>query len=73
MKHLATADNMLIATFWRDVLQSAGIRCEIRNRFIGGAVSELPFDQVSTQLWLLDERDMKAAEQLRGIYAIRLV
>ncbi len=64
MKYLATADNLLIATLWRDVLQSAGIRCEIRNRFIGGAVGELPADQVSPQLWLLDERDRRAAEQL---------
>ena len=64
MKYLATIDNLLIATLWRDVLETAGIRCDIRNRFAGGAVGELPVDQVLPQLWLLDEEDRTTAEQI---------
>jgi hypothetical protein len=64
MSYLVTADNLMIATLWRDVLQSAGVRCEIRNRFIGAGIGELPADQVSPQLWLTNENDRRAAEQV---------
>jgi hypothetical protein len=64
MKRIATADNLLIATLWHHMLKDAGIRCEIRNQFIGGAVGELPADQVSPQLWLLHDEDQQRAEEL---------
>ena len=63
-KRLAAADNLMIATLWHDVLRSAGIRCEVRNRYIGGAVGELPADQVAPQLWLVDDRDEPRAVAL---------
>lgn len=58
---LASADNLLIATLWQRVLQDAGIRCDIRNRYIGAAVGDLPADQVAPQLWLRDDRDHATA------------
>ncbi len=64
MKRLLSADNLLTATLWQEVLESAGIRCQLRNRFIGGAVGELPADQVAPQLWLLDDRDEVRARSL---------
>jgi len=64
VKRLVSADNLLTATLWQQVLQSAGIPCELRNRFISGAVGELPTDQVSPQLWLIDERDEERANTL---------
>ena len=64
MKLLVTADNLLTATLWQNVLASAGIACELRNRFLGGAVGDLPADQVRPQLWLADARDETAARAL---------
>jgi len=64
MKLLVTADNLLTATLWQNVLASAGIACELRNRFLGGAVGDLPADQVRPQLWLADARDETAARTL---------
>jgi len=64
MKRLVTADNLMTATLWQAVLESAGIRCQLRNRFISGAVGELPTDQVAPQLWLFDDDDSARAEQL---------
>jgi hypothetical protein len=58
---IATADNLLIATLWQRVLESAGIRCEIRNRFACGAAGELPIDASMPQLWLIDDRDAVSA------------
>ncbi len=64
MKRLAGADNLLIATLWQRMLESAGIRCEVRNRYLGGAVGELPTDQAAPQIWLADERDEPRARVL---------
>jgi len=64
MKALVTADNLLTATLWQRVLESAGIRCELRNRFLGGAVGDLPADQVAPQLWLVDAGDEDQARAL---------
>lgn len=64
MKLLTRADNLLIATLWQQMLQAADIRCEVRNRYIGAAVGELPTDQVAPQLWLLDDRDEPHARSL---------
>lgn len=64
MKRLATADNLLTATLWQQVLQDAGIACDVRNQFLGGAVGELPADQVAPQLWLRDAGDEDRARAL---------
>jgi hypothetical protein len=64
MKFLASADNLMIATLWQQVLEAAGIRCDVRNRYIGAAVGELPADQVAPQVWVRDERDEERARAL---------
>jgi rubrerythrin len=64
MKFLASADNLMIATLWQQVLETAGIRCDLRNRYIGAAVGELPADQVAPQVWIRDERDEERAKAL---------
>ena len=57
MKLLTRADNLLIATLWQRMLEAAGIPCDVRNRYIGAAVGELPADQVAPQVWIRDDRD----------------
>ena len=64
MKLLTRADNLLIATLWQRMLEGAGIACEIRNRYIGAAVGELPADQVAPQIWIRDDRDDDRARAL---------
>ena len=64
MKLLTRADNLMIATLWQRMLESAGIRCEIRNRYIGAAVGELPADQVAPQIWVRDDSDEERAKSL---------
>lgn len=61
MRFLASADNLMIATLWQRMLEAAGIRVDVRNRYIGAAVGELPADQVAPQLWLRDARDHASA------------
>jgi rubrerythrin len=64
VKLLTRADNLMIATLWQQMLETAGIRCEVRNRYIGAAVGELPADQVAPQIWLRDDRDEERAKTL---------
>jgi rubrerythrin len=64
MKLLTRADNLMIATLWQQMLETAGIRCEVRNRYIGAAVGELPADQVAPQIWLRDDDDEERATAL---------
>jgi rubrerythrin len=64
VKLLTRADNLMIATLWQRMLESAGIECEIRNRYIGAAVGELPADQVAPQVWIRDDRDEERAKTL---------
>jgi len=64
MKFLASADNLMIATLWQQVLETAGIRCDLRNRYIGAAVGELPADQVAPQVWIRDDADEGRARAL---------
>ncbi len=64
MKLLTGADNLMIATLWQRMLETAGIRCEVRNRYLGAAVGELPADQVAPQIWITDDRDEPRARTL---------
>lgn len=64
MKLVTRADNLLLATLWQQMLQSAGIECEIRNRYIGAAVGELPADQVAPQIWVRNDADAAKAGEL---------
>lgn len=64
MKLLTRADNLLIATLWQQMLADAGIDCELRNRYIGAAVGELPADQVAPQIWVRDDDDLPRATAL---------
>lgn len=69
MKLIARADHPLQAAIWADTLRAAGIRCEVRNTALSGALGEIPFLECAPQIWLLDERDADRAhavlQQLR--------
>ncbi len=64
MRRLVSANSLLIATLWTRVLEDAGIRCDIRNRFIGAALGEMPADQVSPEIWIRHDRDLVVAQTL---------
>ncbi len=57
MKLLLRADHPVLAAIWADTLRAAGIRCEVRNTALSGALGEIPFLECAPQLWVnaLDE------------------
>ncbi|MEP6608877.1 MAG: DUF2007 domain-containing protein [Burkholderiaceae bacterium] len=68
MRLLARADNLLQASIWADTLRAAGIRCDLRNTALSGALGEIPFLECAPQLWLrLDSDEPRAREILQRL------
>lgn len=59
----ATADPVQ-AGWLESLLQAAGIDCMLRNRYLGGALGELPPNECWPELWVLEDRDASAAERI---------
>ncbi|HEU4621862.1 MAG TPA: DUF2007 domain-containing protein [Burkholderiaceae bacterium] len=57
MKLLMRAPDLVTAHHWVNVLRSAGIRCELRNTALAGALGEIPFLEAAPQLWVNDVFD----------------
>jgi hypothetical protein len=64
MLRLMHAPNPVIGQHWVNVLAAAGISCELHNRYLNGALGEIPADQCAPELWLVDERDETLARKL---------
>ena len=64
MMKLTRAPNVVIGQHWVNLLAAAGIACELHNRYLSGAIGEIPADQCAPELWLVDERDEMLARKL---------
>jgi len=62
MRKIYSAESIVEISHLRNVLESAGIRCQIRNDRLSGAVGEIPFVECWPELWLVDERDALRAK-----------
>lgn len=67
MKLFARADQPVQAAIWADTLRAAGIRCEVRNTTLSGALGEIPFLECAPQLWLDARDEARAREILRQL------
>ncbi|WP_206955797.1 putative signal transducing protein [Trinickia acidisoli] len=61
---LTRAPNFVIGQHWVNLLATAGIECELHNRYLNGALGEIPADQCAPELWLVDERDEMLARRI---------
>jgi hypothetical protein len=64
MLRLTRAPNLILAQHWANVLTTAGVPCEVHNRYLQGAMGEIPADQCAPEIWILDERDEQLALRL---------
>jgi hypothetical protein len=64
MKRLTQAPNLVIATLWADVLNSAGFDVTVQRAFASSIAGEIPPDQACPELWIGDEAQAAAARQL---------
>lgn len=58
------APNAVIGQHWVNLLTVAGIPCELHNRYLHGALGEIPAEQCAPELWLIDERDAAIARTI---------
>jgi hypothetical protein len=63
MKRVYAADSLVQVVHVRNVLQAEGIRAELRNERLGGAVGEIPFLEAWPELWVA-ELDFDHAQEL---------
>ena len=64
MKKLTTSESMVMIHHWKNILESEGIACELRNEHLGSIMGEVPFMEVWPQLWIVNDLDFDRAEQL---------
>ncbi|MDR5780021.1 DUF2007 domain-containing protein [Caballeronia sp. LZ065] len=64
MKRLTRAPNLITAQHWVNVLATAGVPCELHNRYLNGAMGEIPADQCAPEIWITDDRDEALALRL---------
>jgi len=46
---LMRAPNLIIGQHWVNVLEAAGIACELHNRYLNGALGDIPADQCAPE------------------------
>lgn len=64
MKKLTTSESLVTISHWKNLLESEGIRCELRNQHLGSIMGEMPFVEVWPQLWIVNDLDFDRAQQL---------
>lgn len=64
MKRVYVSADPVQCGWLESILVSAGIRCLVRNNYLGGAIGELPLNEAWPEIWVIDERDARLAEGL---------
>ena len=64
MKKLTSSESLVTINHYKNVLESEGIPCQIRNEFLGGIAGEMPLQEIWPELWLINDIDYDRAKQL---------
>jgi hypothetical protein len=64
MKKLTTSPSLVTINHYKNVLESEGIACQIKNEHLGSIVGEMPFVEVWPELWVVNDLDLDRARQL---------
>ncbi len=64
MKRVIQAPNLALATLWADQLAAVGIPTSVQRAFTSSIAGELPPDQCLPEVWVSDDRQCAAAQQL---------
>lgn len=70
MKKVYSAQDPLMIGHLKNVLETHGIKCTIKNTYLAGAVGELPPVECWPELWVIDDaRSAEARGVLRSVLA----
>lgn len=64
MRKLTSADSLVTIHHFRNLLESEGIPCQIRNEYLSPIAGEIPFVETWPELWVLNDLDYDRAKQL---------
>jgi hypothetical protein len=64
MKKLNSSESIITVKHWKNIHESEGIRCEIRNEHLGSIIGEIPFIEVWPELWIANPLAYDRAMQL---------
>ena len=64
MKKLTSSESLVTINHFKNVLESEGIPCQIRNEFLGGIAGEMPLQEIWPELWIVNDIDYDRAKQL---------
>jgi hypothetical protein len=64
MKLLTRCDHPLQAAHLANALRAAGIRCEVRNTTLAGAIGDIPWLECAPQIWIENPLDESRAQTL---------
>jgi len=64
MKKLTASESLITINHYRNLLESEGIHCEIRNEFLGSIAGEMPLVEVWPELWVVNDIDFDRAQHL---------
>jgi len=64
LRKVHTAESLVEIAHLRNVLESAGIACVVRNDRLGGVVGEMPFLECWPELWIVESGYLLRARAL---------
>ena len=64
MKKLTSNPSLVTIHHFKNLLESEGIPCEIRNAVLNSIFGEIPFQDTWPQLWVMNDLDYDRAKQL---------
>ncbi len=64
MKLFMHCMNLVEAHHRANLLRSAGIRAEVRNTYLAGAVGDIPFIEAGPQIWIDDRQSVEIAHTI---------
>jgi hypothetical protein len=64
VKKLYTAQNPLTISHLKNILESGGIQCVIKNLYLSAAVGELPPIECWPELWVIDDARYAEAREV---------
>lgn len=64
MKNIYSSPHLFLVDHYKNIVESYGIPCRIKNSFLSGAAGELPPTEVWPVLCVEDDRDYPRARQI---------
>lgn len=64
MQRVYSGQNTLMVDHLKHVLDAEGIGCMVRNRLLSGAAGRLPPNECWTELWIVDDAQLPAAQRI---------